>query len=739
MNIALARIVNDTLEQQAIADGVRRRGYAHELRRHDSGLSLRISRSKAHVGQHDRRAAGDSLHQGRARALAAVHLQRHARRAAQRNSRAPVRSERHRAQQSDVPAPCRPRRLLLGAQRLHGFFHVARLAKFSRPARSGDPGWTKLNGDWNYTWLDRFVAGRIGASYLVQQDGLHNLALSWTHNQEITPDQHLRGERQLRHEHRTLQRQNTFNPYTALATIASSATYTGQIGTSVVVDWRDAHAVSGAHSGRSDVPHAHTHHDANRPWLGVELDAELERESQRRVEHRPAGVGVPGVLSESAHRSNGQHAVEIAQFVDVVDLVRHAAADFRLGFQERVPGHPAAREPPAAVYDLRRQHRRGDRYARVRRDVQHQRRLDAAVCAAAVLPQPVQPFAHRRAEQRRSRPVLGRVGTNGRTFRSSVEAHYRRCVGVSHDLRTVPRIWTVHATPPNSVADDRLFVGAGEQRQQRLPHRARPHAQRLPGQPAAEFDHLRPDAGHSSQDSPSERFKPGRRQADRPPWHHLRLAELRLRARKGVRENERSRWIVRHHDRFVELQSKVGSAARLRLFVQLLALPGQHAERHGEVQPVSHGHIGELHDWARPESVRRAVSPVRQGRSLADGNRRPAGDQLRSAPVDTQAAALRRAAGGRVGADWQSIPAPARQGMARRVQSHAIESAAADWDQRHRLRSAASAASKSSEPTPTRSCSISAWRRCVRSRPRIFRCRRPRRAAPRTTFRRRCR
>ena len=53
---------------------------------------------------------------------------------AQRHSRAAVRRRRHRAQQPDLPPQRRQRRLLLGAQRLHGRRHLARLAKLCRRA-----------------------------------------------------------------------------------------------------------------------------------------------------------------------------------------------------------------------------------------------------------------------------------------------------------------------------------------------------------------------------------------------------------------------------------------------------------------------------------------------------------------------------------------------------------------------------------------------------------------------------
>ena len=96
-------------------------------------------------------------------------------------------------------------------------------------ATTGDPGWLRLNSDWNYKWLDRFLGGRIGLSWTKQNDGLDNKALSWTHQEDFGRNNHLNTNVNYVTS-TTLQRQNTFNPYSALATIASQASYQSKIG-----------------------------------------------------------------------------------------------------------------------------------------------------------------------------------------------------------------------------------------------------------------------------------------------------------------------------------------------------------------------------------------------------------------------------------------------------------------------------------------------------------------------------
>ncbi|HTI62243.1 MAG TPA: putative LPS assembly protein LptD, partial [Gemmatimonadaceae bacterium] len=103
----------------------------------------------------------------------------------------------------------------------------------SAGATENDPGWLRLNSDFNYKWLDRFMAGRIGLAHTSQRDGHTNTAVSWNHQQEFSRNSRLNTNVNYVTS-TTLQRQNTFNPYTALATIASQISYQTKIGPSSV-------------------------------------------------------------------------------------------------------------------------------------------------------------------------------------------------------------------------------------------------------------------------------------------------------------------------------------------------------------------------------------------------------------------------------------------------------------------------------------------------------------------------
>lgn len=93
----------------------------------------------------------------------------------------------------------------------------------------GDPGWVRVNGEWRYRWLDRFVTGRIGVTKLWQRDGTRNTGISWGHQQDFSNTTHLTMD--LNYVTNTvIQRQTTFDPRQVLATIRSSASYQEQFG-----------------------------------------------------------------------------------------------------------------------------------------------------------------------------------------------------------------------------------------------------------------------------------------------------------------------------------------------------------------------------------------------------------------------------------------------------------------------------------------------------------------------------
>ena len=98
----------------------------------------------------------------------------------------------------------------------------------SRPSE-GDPGWVRLNSDFQYRWLDRFVTGRVGLSHHAQRDGSSNTAVSWSHQQQFSQSTSFNAN--INYVTNTfIQRTTTFNPQQVLANISSSANYQTKIG-----------------------------------------------------------------------------------------------------------------------------------------------------------------------------------------------------------------------------------------------------------------------------------------------------------------------------------------------------------------------------------------------------------------------------------------------------------------------------------------------------------------------------
>ena len=283
-------------------------------------------------------------------------------------------------------------------------------------ATTGDPGWLKYNADWNYRWLDRFLGGRVGLAYTTQRDGLTNKAISWSHQQDFSHDSHFNSNLNYVSS-TTLQRQNTFNPYTALATISSQATYQSKLGPASF----SIGATRKQYPGREQV-------DQTFPTLSLTSTAigigkwltwtpsfsfnrsdvlHMDQPGIGRYEFFTDASGArDSVLSKNRSASNSSITFDTP------------IADLREGLQEFIQNHAAAEQLRAAVPDLRRRDRRDHRHARVLGDVSHGHRLDAGLLAAAARSQPLQPDAKPQPSERRSRTVRGAIRAKRRPIRN---------------------------------------------------------------------------------------------------------------------------------------------------------------------------------------------------------------------------------------------------------------------------------------------------------------------------------
>lgn len=99
----------------------------------------------------------------------------------------------------------------------------------SANATDFDPGWTRLNGEIRYRWLNRFVSGRIAMSRHSLSSGLTNTSVSWAHQQDFSIHSRLTMNANYVTS-TTVQRQTTLNALQAIGTIASQINYQRDMG-----------------------------------------------------------------------------------------------------------------------------------------------------------------------------------------------------------------------------------------------------------------------------------------------------------------------------------------------------------------------------------------------------------------------------------------------------------------------------------------------------------------------------
>ena len=99
----------------------------------------------------------------------------------------------------------------------------------SARASVADPGWLRLNSQFQYNWRDRFVRGTFAVSRHTLSSGQANTQLSWNHTQEFS--QSSRVTANLNYVTSTsVQRQTALNAMSALATISSMLNYSRDVG-----------------------------------------------------------------------------------------------------------------------------------------------------------------------------------------------------------------------------------------------------------------------------------------------------------------------------------------------------------------------------------------------------------------------------------------------------------------------------------------------------------------------------
>ena len=129
---------------------------------------------------------------------------------------------------------------------------------------TGDPGFTRVNGEFRYHWLDRFMTGRLAVNHLSEGDGSTNTAFSWFHNQDFSQTSHLAASVNYV-TNTTVQRTTVFDPQAVLATIRSDVRYSRTLGPFSL----DVGGTRTQYPGRSQVDEGYPNVSLSSPTLAL--------------------------------------------------------------------------------------------------------------------------------------------------------------------------------------------------------------------------------------------------------------------------------------------------------------------------------------------------------------------------------------------------------------------------------------------------------------------------------------
>ena len=127
-----------------------------------------------------------------------------------------------------------------------------------------DPGFSRVNGQFRYRWLDRFITGGIAANHLAQPGGSNNTAVTWYHSEEFSSTSRFNANVNFT-TNTTALRQTTYNPRQQLAAISSDVRYSRKLGPFSV----DVGGHRDQYSGRTQIQESYPTISLTSPTLAV--------------------------------------------------------------------------------------------------------------------------------------------------------------------------------------------------------------------------------------------------------------------------------------------------------------------------------------------------------------------------------------------------------------------------------------------------------------------------------------
>ena len=95
--------------------------------------------------------------------------------------------------------------------------------------REGDPGWTQYNAEFDYKWLNRFLAGKLSLNHRSFLDGSSYINGGWNHSQQFNERRRISANLRYAENTRLLLQSET-NPFQTSSNIVSSLSYQDRFG-----------------------------------------------------------------------------------------------------------------------------------------------------------------------------------------------------------------------------------------------------------------------------------------------------------------------------------------------------------------------------------------------------------------------------------------------------------------------------------------------------------------------------
>jgi hypothetical protein len=534
----------------------------------------------------------------------------------------------------------------------------------------GDPGYFRYNAEMRYRWLDRYIAGNLAASQTTQGNA-RNTAITWGHQQNFTKNSSLSAN--INYATNTiLQRETTSNPYSALATISSTANYQQKVGPAQF----SLGGTNRQYPGRSQV-------DRSFPTVSlstspISVGSWLTwTPNFSYASTQTLNIDQPSALGLFARR-------EVIAGVDTVlgDTLKKNAYTSTLSFDTPLTIFGYSLGNRFTINSARNDFPERAIVADVATGVE-QERIYAQTYHTEVDWTPSFTLPSLGRNKFNLTPSVSLSNVDGGAFwirnERTGQATVVRPVGGADAVRAVRSrregLRTVRAHPACDPADVRLLLRAGSGGERRVSAGARPHAVQLhwlldglSPLARAELAQRRIEHEHRGEAPFTRRHQSRRRREDQAAVGQLHGGELRLRARACDRLAH-----SRADDAELRLQHQVRPAARRRFRRRLFAVRRLDAERHRAVLAVPRAHHRRRAVQRPEQPLRRVLAHLRQGRAPDHaGHRSHATFARRQVRAGDRLAAGRRPSGanGRLSAVDQA-------GMGRVVHVHVVAPAAA--------------------------------------------------------------